>query len=98
MRAIDTFVLSTEPVTFSLLLVHFPQVNRGEVDLESALITEGLETDVALHPLLARRRTHVRDADVVAQLLLDLLHRIAPAPAAAARVSAAVAALLAIGA
>ena len=89
-------MLSTEPVTFSLLLVHFPQVNRGEVDLESALITEGLETDVALHPLLARRRTHVRDADVIAQLLLDLLHRIAPA--AAARVSAAVAALLAIGA
>ena len=97
MRAIDTFELSTEPVTLSLLLVHFPQVNRGEVDLESALITEGLETDVALHPLLARRRTHVRDADVVAQLLLDLLHRIASA-AAAARVSAAVAALLAIGA
>ena len=57
----------------SYLLVHLPQVNRGEVDLESALITEGLETDVALHALLPRRRTHVRDADVVSQLLLDLL-------------------------
>ena len=80
----------------SLLLVHLPQVNRGEVDLECALITEGLETDVALHPLLSRRRTHVRDADVVAQLLLQLLHRAAAAPAASlARVLCRVAALLA---
>ena len=84
--------------------MHFPQVNRGEVDLECALITEGLETDVALHALLPRRRTHVRDADVVAQLFLQLLHRSLPLATAAnataaARVfaaAAAVAAFLAI--
>ena len=78
--------------------MHLPKVDRGEVDLERALITEGLETDVALHPLLPRRRTHVRDADVVAQLLLQLLHRAAAAAAPAApfaRVLPGVAALFA---
>ena len=73
--------------------MHLPEVHGGEVDLERALITEGLEADVALHALLPRRRAHVGDADVVAQLLLDLLHR--PTPLLAARVLP-VAALLAV--
>ena len=34
-------------------LVHLPQVDRAEVDLECSLVTEGLQTDVALDPLLA---------------------------------------------
>ena len=76
--------------------MHLPEVHGGEVDLERALITEGLEADVALHALLARRRAHVGDADVVAQLLLDLLHRPTRlGPAAAHRVLP-VAALLAV--
>lgn len=53
--------------------VHLSEVHCREVDLEGPFITEGLETDVALDALLARRRTHVRNADVVAQFLPDLL-------------------------
>ena len=37
-------------------LVHLPKVNRAEVDLESALVTEGLEADITLHSLLPRGR------------------------------------------
>jgi len=37
-------------------LVHLTQMHRREVDLEGALVAEGLEADGTLHPLLARRR------------------------------------------
>lgn len=36
-------------------LVHFPQVNGGEVYLESALVAESFQTNVTLHALLAGR-------------------------------------------
>ena len=46
-------------------LVHLPQVNSGEVDLERALVTECLQTDVTLHPLLAGGWVNKRGAEVI---------------------------------
>ena len=37
-------------------LVHLPQMHRGEVDLEGALVAECLQTHVTLNPLLASCR------------------------------------------
>ena len=37
-------------------LVHLPQVDRTEVDLESALVAERLQADITLHSLLPRGR------------------------------------------
>ena len=34
-------------------LVHFPQVDRAEVDLEGALVAEGLQADIALDTFLS---------------------------------------------
>ena len=45
--------------------VHLPQVDRAEVDLEGALVTEGLQTHVTLHPLLARGRVDKGCAEVI---------------------------------
>ena len=53
--------------------MHLPEVHSREVDLERALITEGLEADIALHALLAGGGAHEGDAEVVAELLLHLL-------------------------
>lgn len=39
--------------SFHRALVHLTQVHSREMDLKRALITEGLEADVALHPLFA---------------------------------------------
>ena len=54
-------------------LVHLAKVNSREVDLEGALITERLQTDVALHALLAGGGRHERHSEVVAEFLLHLL-------------------------
>ena len=70
-------------------LVHLPQVDRAEVDLESALVTEGLHADLALHPLLAGGRTHVRNTEILWHrgnfpiLVVGRLQRVHRAPPAA---------------
>ena len=46
-------------------LVHLPQVHSGEVDLEGALVTEGLQTHVTLDPLLAGGRVNKGGAEVI---------------------------------
>ena len=46
-------------------LVHLPQVDRREVDLERALVAEGLQTHVALDPLLAGAGVDEGGAEVV---------------------------------
>ena len=46
-------------------LVHLPQVDRAEVDLEGALVTERLQADVALHSLLPRGGVDEGGSEVV---------------------------------
>ena len=43
------------------------------MDFESALITERLQADVALHSLFAGRGRHKRDPEVVPKLFLHFL-------------------------
>ena len=45
--------------------VHLPEVHGGEVDLEGALVTEGLQTHVTLDPLLAGGRVDKGGAEVI---------------------------------
>ena len=66
-------------------LVHLPQVDRAEVDLEGALVTERLHADLALNPFLAGGGTHVGNTEVLWHggnfpILNGLVHR---APSAA---------------
>ena len=60
-------------------LVHLPQMHRAEVDLEGALVAEGLHADVALYTLLPRGRTDKRRAQVVRHGVVAVA---APAPPA----------------
>ena len=46
-------------------LVHLPQVDRTEVDLESALVAERLQADITLHSLLPRGRVDEGGPEVV---------------------------------
>ena len=68
--------------------VHLPQVDRTEVDLEGALVTERLHADLALHPLLPGGRTHVGNTQILRHrgyfpILIVGLHRVnGAAPAA----------------
>ena len=50
-------------------LVHLPEVHGGEVDLERALITEGLEADIALHSFLPGRWADVGHPNVIPHFL-----------------------------
>ena len=45
-------------------LVHLPQVDRAEVDLESPLVTECLHAHLTLHSLLASGGTDVGDSEI----------------------------------
>ena len=49
-------------------LVHLPQMHRREVDLEGALVTEGLHAHLALDPLLAGGGAHVGNAEIIRDL------------------------------
>ena len=60
-------------------LVHLPQMHRAEVDLEGALVAEGLHADVALYTLLPCGRTDKRRAQVVRHGVVAVA---APAPPA----------------
>ena len=53
-------------------LVHLPQMHGRKVDLEGALITKSLETNVALNSFLAGRRVDVGEDHVVPELLFHL--------------------------
>ena len=75
--------------------VHLPQVDRTEVDLESALVTERLHADLTLHPLLPGGRTHVRNTEILGHRgnfpilvvgRLQRVHRAPPAPGLTARI------------
>ena len=46
-------------------LVHLPEVDRTEVDLESPLVTERLQADITLHSLLPRGRVDEGGPEVV---------------------------------
>ena len=68
--------------------VHLPQMDRAEVDLEGALVTERLHADLALNPLLPGGRTHVRNTEVLWHrgnfpILMGGLQRVHRAPPAA---------------
>ena len=43
--------------------MHLPQMNRGEMFLECALVAEGFHADVALDPFLPCGRAHVGDTE-----------------------------------
>ena len=42
--------------TINRTFVHLSQMDCGKVDLESSLVAESLETDIALHTFLSSRR------------------------------------------
>ena len=63
-------------------LVHLPQVHRGEVDLEGALVTEGLQTHVTLYPLLAGGRVDKRSAEVIKHKIESARGLLRPPPRA----------------
>ena len=46
-------------------LVHLPQVDRAEVDLEGALVAERLQADITLHSLLPRGRVDEGGPEVI---------------------------------
>ena len=46
-------------------LVHLPQVDRTEVDLEGPLVTERLQTDVALYSFLPCGWVHEGGSEVI---------------------------------
>ena len=67
--------------------VHLPQVDRAEVDLEGALVTERLHADLALHPLLPRGGTDVWNTEILWHrgyfpILIVALQRVHRAPSA----------------
>ena len=75
-------------------LVHLPQVDRAEVDLESPLVTERLHADLALNPLLTGGGTHVGNAEIlwhrgnfsILIVRLQCIHRAPPAARVAAHI------------
>ena len=68
--------------------VHLPQVDRAEVDLEGALVTERLHAHLALNPLFPRGRTDVWNTEILWHrgyfpILIVGLQRVHRAPPAA---------------